>query len=135
MPFIADPKSPVGDHLDGLLVDSASGKTVATVEGHLDYSFASAWHPDGKIFATGNQDKTCRVWENTYIFGTSFESSTRIFESLCYLLINWNWNITFAVWSMVLMLRGLDCMPPRFEDVVEFLIPSSEGDVWFVRTS
>ncbi|KAJ0623826.1 putative transcription factor WD40-like family [Helianthus annuus] len=53
----------VGDNLDGLLVDSTSGKTVATVEGHLDYSFASAWHPDGKIFATGNQDKTCRVWD------------------------------------------------------------------------
>ncbi|KAJ0677318.1 putative pyruvate kinase transcription factor WD40-like family [Helianthus annuus] len=34
----------------------------ATVEGHLDYSFASAWHPDGRIFATGNQDKTCRLW-------------------------------------------------------------------------
>ncbi|KAD3337092.1 hypothetical protein E3N88_32612 [Mikania micrantha] len=46
----------VGDHLDGLL-------TVGTVEGHLDYSFASAWHPDGRIFATGNQDKTCRVWD------------------------------------------------------------------------
>ncbi|KAI3743149.1 hypothetical protein L1987_60852 [Smallanthus sonchifolius] len=53
----------VGDHLDGLLVDSTSGKTVATVEGHLDYSFASAWHPDGRILATGNQDKTCRVWD------------------------------------------------------------------------
>ncbi|GKC38278.1 uncharacterized WD repeat-containing protein-like protein isoform X1 [Tanacetum coccineum] len=37
--------------------------TVATVTGHLDYSFASAWHPDGRIFATGNQDKTCRVWD------------------------------------------------------------------------
>ncbi|KAF5783384.1 putative transcription factor WD40-like family [Helianthus annuus] len=35
----------------------------ATVEGHLDYSFASAWHPDGRIFATGNQDKTCRLWD------------------------------------------------------------------------
>ncbi|KAJ9558888.1 hypothetical protein OSB04_013502 [Centaurea solstitialis] len=46
----------VGDHLDGLL-------TVSAVEGHLDYSFASAWHPDGRIFATGNQDKTCRVWD------------------------------------------------------------------------
>ncbi|PWA93636.1 WD40/YVTN repeat-like-containing domain-containing protein [Artemisia annua] len=54
----------VGDHVDGLLVDSASGKTVATVKGHLDYSFASAWHPDGRIFATGNQDKTCRVWDS-----------------------------------------------------------------------
>ncbi|PON60180.1 WD repeat containing protein [Parasponia andersonii] len=53
----------VGDHIDGLLVDSQSGKTVATVVGHLDYSFASAWHPDGRIFATGNQDKTCRVWD------------------------------------------------------------------------
>ncbi|CAK7348903.1 unnamed protein product [Dovyalis caffra] len=53
----------VGDNLDGLLVDSQSGKTVSTVEGHLDYSFASAWHPDGRVFATGNQDKTCRVWD------------------------------------------------------------------------
>ena len=38
-------------------------QTVSTVEGHLDYSFASAWHPDGNVFATGNQDKTCRVWD------------------------------------------------------------------------
>ncbi|KAL4561050.1 hypothetical protein LXL04_033212 [Taraxacum kok-saghyz] len=53
----------VGDNLDGLLVDSINGKTVATVEGHLDYSFASAWHPNGTTFATGNQDKTCRVWD------------------------------------------------------------------------
>ncbi|XP_076917955.1 putative WD repeat-containing protein C2A9.03 [Bidens hawaiensis] len=53
----------VGDHLDGLLVDSTTGKTVATMEGHRDYSFASAWHPDGTILATGNQDKTCRVWD------------------------------------------------------------------------
>ncbi|KAL5711707.1 hypothetical protein ACHQM5_013962 [Ranunculus cassubicifolius] len=53
----------VGDHLDGLLVDSRSGKTVSTLVGHLDYSFASAWHPDGLTFATGNQDKTCRMWD------------------------------------------------------------------------
>ncbi|KAG8481246.1 hypothetical protein CXB51_026056 [Gossypium anomalum] len=53
----------VGDSLDGLLVDLQNGKTVARVVGHLDYSFASAWHPDGRIFATGNQDKTCRVWD------------------------------------------------------------------------
>ena len=31
--------------------------------GHLDFSFASAWHPDGVTFATGNQDKTCRIWD------------------------------------------------------------------------
>ncbi|KAM6545740.1 hypothetical protein CsatB_026476 [Cannabis sativa] len=53
----------VGDHVDGLLVDSQSGKTVASVVGHRDYSFATAWHPDGRTFATGNQDKTCRVWD------------------------------------------------------------------------
>ncbi|KAI5653234.1 hypothetical protein M9H77_30421 [Catharanthus roseus] len=38
-------------------------QTVASVVGHLDYSFASSWHPEGRIFATGNQDKTCRVWD------------------------------------------------------------------------
>ncbi|KAJ0035008.1 hypothetical protein Pint_25635 [Pistacia integerrima] len=82
----------VGDHQDALLIDSQNGKileaiisvfydfrlamemfgnksltddilTVATVVGHQDYSFASSWHPDGRIFATGNQDKTCRVWD------------------------------------------------------------------------
>ncbi|GMH28290.1 hypothetical protein Nepgr_030133 [Nepenthes gracilis] len=53
----------VGDDQDGLLVDAQTGKNVATVVGHQDYSFASAWHPDGRTFATGNQDKTCRVWD------------------------------------------------------------------------
>ncbi|GFP94785.1 uncharacterized WD repeat-containing protein c2a9.03 [Phtheirospermum japonicum] len=53
----------VGDDRDGLLVDSKSGKSVANLLGHVDYSFASAWHPDGLTFATGNQDKTCRIWD------------------------------------------------------------------------
>ncbi|KAG0459907.1 hypothetical protein HPP92_023035 [Vanilla planifolia] len=53
----------VGDSCDGLLVDSRNGKNVASLVGHLDYSFASAWHPDGLTFATGNQDKTSRVWD------------------------------------------------------------------------
>ncbi|KAK1290284.1 hypothetical protein QJS10_CPB18g00747 [Acorus calamus] len=53
----------VGDHCDGLLIDSRDGKVVSTVVGHLDYSFSSAWHPNGFNFATGNQDKTCRVWD------------------------------------------------------------------------
>lgn len=38
-------------------------QTIGTLVGHQDYSFASAWHPNGQIFATGNQDKTCRVWD------------------------------------------------------------------------
>eukprot|EP01018_Ginkgo_biloba_P033913 Gb_08016 [translate_table: standard] len=53
----------VGDSVDGLLADSQSGKAIATLKGHFDYSFASAWHPDGRIFATGNQDTTCRLWD------------------------------------------------------------------------
>ncbi|KAL6203619.1 hypothetical protein ACLB2K_027319 [Fragaria x ananassa] len=53
----------VGDNPDGMLVDSQTGKTVTALSGHLDFSFASAWHPDGITFATGNQDKTCRVWD------------------------------------------------------------------------
>ncbi|XP_038685019.1 uncharacterized WD repeat-containing protein C2A9.03-like [Tripterygium wilfordii] len=53
----------VGDNPDGMLVDSSTGKTVMPLRGHLDFSFASAWHPDGVTFATGNQDKTCRIWD------------------------------------------------------------------------
>ncbi|XP_059666602.1 uncharacterized WD repeat-containing protein C2A9.03-like isoform X2 [Cornus florida] len=53
----------VGDNKDGLLVDSGTGKTVVPFIGHLDFSFASAWRPDGLTFATGNQDKTCRIWD------------------------------------------------------------------------
>lgn len=53
----------VGDNPDGLLIDPNSGKTVHELRGHLDYSFASAWNPDGRTFATGNQDKTCRIWD------------------------------------------------------------------------
>ncbi|KAJ0046562.1 hypothetical protein Pint_03613 [Pistacia integerrima] len=53
----------VGDNPEGMLVDSNTGKTVNQLSGHLDFSFASAWHPDGVTFATGNQDKTCRVWD------------------------------------------------------------------------
>jgi len=35
----------------------------STLKGHLDYSFASAWHPDGRVFVTGNQDTTCCLWD------------------------------------------------------------------------
>lgn len=53
----------MGDHRDALLADSRSGQVIHALKGHLDYSFASAWHPDGRTLATGNQDKTCRVWD------------------------------------------------------------------------
>lgn len=53
----------LGDSSDCLLADSQSGKEVATLRGHLDYSFSSAWHPCGHVLATGNQDATCRLWD------------------------------------------------------------------------
>lgn len=53
----------VGDTTECLLADEQSGKVVGSLKGHLDYSFASAWHPDSHILATGNQDRTCRLWD------------------------------------------------------------------------
>lgn len=53
----------LGDSVDCLIADAVSGKTIGTLKGHLDYSFTSAWHPDGRILATGNQDTTCRLWD------------------------------------------------------------------------
>ncbi|KAK4747478.1 hypothetical protein SAY87_014064 [Trapa incisa] len=53
----------LGDKEDCLIADAESGKIISTLKGHLDYSFASAWHPDGRILATGNQDTTCRLWD------------------------------------------------------------------------
>jgi WD40 repeat protein len=53
----------LGDHEDGLVVDPKCGKAIGALKGHLDYSFASAWHPDGNILATGSQDTTCRLWD------------------------------------------------------------------------
>uniref|UniRef100_A0A803NLV6 Uncharacterized protein n=1 Tax=Cannabis sativa TaxID=3483 RepID=A0A803NLV6_CANSA len=53
----------LGDSADCLIADAQTGKITGSLKGHLDYSFASAWHPDGRILATGNQDTTCRLWD------------------------------------------------------------------------
>ncbi|KAE9609030.1 putative transcription factor WD40-like family [Lupinus albus] len=53
----------LGDSTECLIADANTGKVTASLKGHLDYSFASAWHPDGQILATGNQDTTCRLWD------------------------------------------------------------------------
>lgn len=45
----------VGDDRETLILDSATGETVIRLNGHLDYSFAAAWHPQGHLVATGNQ--------------------------------------------------------------------------------
>ncbi|CAE5959371.1 unnamed protein product [Arabidopsis arenosa] len=53
----------LGDSTECLISDSHSGKVISSLKGHKDYSFASAWHPNGLILATGNQDTTCRLWD------------------------------------------------------------------------
>ncbi|CAD5314582.1 unnamed protein product [Arabidopsis thaliana] len=53
----------VGDSTECLISDSHSGKVISSLRGHKDYSFASAWHPNGLILATGNQDTACRLWD------------------------------------------------------------------------
>ncbi|XP_009591351.1 uncharacterized WD repeat-containing protein C2A9.03-like isoform X1 [Nicotiana tomentosiformis] len=53
----------LGDSPECLIADGQSGKVVSNLKGHLDYSFASSWHPNGTILATGNQDTTCRLWD------------------------------------------------------------------------
>jgi WD40 repeat protein len=42
-------------------------QVIGILKGHSDYSFASAWHPGGVVFATGNQDMTCRLWDSRYL--------------------------------------------------------------------
>ncbi|KAM0897894.1 hypothetical protein ACQ4PT_022268 [Festuca glaucescens] len=53
----------LGDSSDCMIADAQSGQEIATLKGHLDYSFSSAWHPGGHVLATGNQDTTCRLWD------------------------------------------------------------------------
>ncbi|AAF17690.1 F28K19.28 [Arabidopsis thaliana] len=55
--------SAIDSNPECLLADTGSGKVIHGLEGHLDYSFSSAWHPNGQILATGNQDTTCRLWD------------------------------------------------------------------------
>ncbi|KAJ3173987.1 hypothetical protein HDU87_007200 [Geranomyces variabilis] len=53
----------VGDMQNGYIVDSEQGKHLATLTGHTDWSFACAWSPNGTLLATGNQDRTTRIYD------------------------------------------------------------------------
>lgn len=54
----------VGDTDAVLVCDIETGRTIHTLRGHLDYSFAIAWHPfHSHILATGSQDYTTRIWD------------------------------------------------------------------------
>ncbi|KAI1336833.1 WD40 repeat-like protein [Xylariaceae sp. FL0016] len=53
----------VGDHVNTLIADAESGAILQSLEGHSDFGFACDWASDGWTVATGNQDKTIRVWD------------------------------------------------------------------------
>jgi len=52
-----------GDDNPIQVIDGDSGDRIARLHGHEEYSFATGWHPGGRMFATGSQDRTCRVWD------------------------------------------------------------------------
>ncbi|KAI8089835.1 WD40-repeat-containing domain protein [Halteromyces radiatus] len=53
----------VGDSTETHLVDAASGKNIKVMNDHHDFSFACCYSPDGMTLATGNQDKTTRIYD------------------------------------------------------------------------
>ncbi|CDH53888.1 uncharacterized wd repeat-containing [Lichtheimia corymbifera JMRC:FSU:9682] len=53
----------VGDDTATIICDASSGKGVHILSEHHDFSFACCWSPDGRLFATGNQDKTTRIYD------------------------------------------------------------------------
>lgn len=53
----------VGDDKLVHVLDGDTGKTIARLQGHSDFSFATWWHPSGNYFASGSQDMTSRVWD------------------------------------------------------------------------
>ncbi|KAI0019562.1 hypothetical protein F4780DRAFT_442261 [Xylariomycetidae sp. FL0641] len=53
----------VGDHRNVLIVDAESGQILQQLDGHRDFGFACDWAPDGWKVATGNQDKSIRIWD------------------------------------------------------------------------
>ncbi|RKP36274.1 WD40-repeat-containing domain protein, partial [Dimargaris cristalligena] len=56
----------VGDSCDTLLLDPLTGRERGKLSGHVDFSFSCAWSPDGRYLATGNQDRTCRIYDIRY---------------------------------------------------------------------
>ena len=52
-----------GDDKPVQILDGDSGERITQLHGHKHFSFATGWHPSGQMFATGSQDRTCRVWD------------------------------------------------------------------------
>ncbi|KAL7629418.1 hypothetical protein AAE478_000938 [Parahypoxylon ruwenzoriense] len=53
----------VGDHQNVLITDAETGEILQGLKGHRDFGFACDWAPDGWTVATGNQDRSIRIWD------------------------------------------------------------------------
>ncbi|KAI0135441.1 YVTN repeat-like/Quino protein amine dehydrogenase [Daldinia grandis] len=53
----------VGDDQNVLIADAETGEILQSLEGHRDFGFACDWAPDGWTVATGNQDRSIRIWD------------------------------------------------------------------------
>lgn len=53
----------VGDLQNVLIAEAETGEILQELEGHRDFGFACDWAPDGWTVATGNQDKSIRIWD------------------------------------------------------------------------
>ncbi|KAI8072611.1 WD40-repeat-containing domain protein [Gongronella butleri] len=53
----------VGDSTETHLMDVASGKKIKVLDDHFDYSFTCCFSPNDRTLATGNQDKTTRIYD------------------------------------------------------------------------
>ncbi|KAI0539721.1 quinon protein alcohol dehydrogenase-like superfamily [Xylaria digitata] len=53
----------VGDMQDVLITDAETGEIFQELRGHRDFGFACDWAADGWTVATGNQDKSIRIWD------------------------------------------------------------------------
>ncbi|RUS35608.1 putative nucleotide binding protein [Jimgerdemannia flammicorona] len=53
----------VGDSTETFIANADTGEVITTLKGHIDYSFACCWSPDGRIVCTGNQDMTTRLYD------------------------------------------------------------------------
>ncbi|RKP08062.1 WD40-repeat-containing domain protein [Thamnocephalis sphaerospora] len=53
----------VGDETDAVILNARDGQVATMLPGHIDYSFACSWSPDGRVIATGNQDTTTRLYD------------------------------------------------------------------------
>ncbi|KAI7870236.1 hypothetical protein BDF14DRAFT_1776318 [Spinellus fusiger] len=53
----------VGDSTRTSIADINTGREIISINDHSDFSFSCCWSPDGMTLATGNQDKTTRVYD------------------------------------------------------------------------